>query len=76
MGCFEVVAASTDAPLPASACGVAKRRALGSVRKTKAVQQLTAPKLAQLSYSDRPVRPDDRCALPRRWCCRCLKTVR
>lgn len=59
-GVLEVVAASTDAPLPLLRAVSPSAGLLGSVRKTKAVQQLTAPKLAQLSYYDRPVRPDDR----------------
>lgn len=53
---LEVVAASTDAPVPLLRAVPPSAGILGSVRKTKTTLHVTAPKLAQLSYYDRPDR--------------------
>lgn len=56
---LEVVAASTDAPLPLLRTVQPSAGLLGSVRKTRSPLHVTAPKLAQLSYYDRSDRQGD-----------------
>ena len=51
---LEVVAASTDSPLQLRRSVPASAGLLGSVRKTRALLSVTAPKPSQLSYYDRP----------------------
>jgi len=63
---LEVVAASTDSPLTLLRTVPVSAGLLGSVRKTRAPLTVTAPKLSQLTYYDRPEAQSDtgemRCA--------------
>ncbi len=56
---LEVVAASTNAPLPLLQAVLPSAGLLGSVRKTRVALHVTAPKLGQLPYYDRPERQGD-----------------
>ena len=51
---LEVVAASTDSPLMLLRQVPSSAGLLGTVKKTRSLLSLTAPKLAQLAYYDRP----------------------